>query len=120
MKIEIAQTVCSCSFIKVHQQINCAIENSSQKEPSPLRIFVKAKNSFCTNTNLAAVHVISLIFPTVGIMVTLQSINISQRLVSCSSVIASQQLLRSTMLNFQFKKNHYFERANILLFRTDP
>ena len=31
-----------------------------------------------------------------------------------------QQSPRSVMLNFQFLKNHYFERVNILFFRADP
>ena len=50
--------------------------------------FLKQKNGFCTNTNLAAVNIISLIFPTLQTFVTLHAINISQRLLISSPVIA--------------------------------
>ena len=61
------------------------------------------------------------------LLILVSSANFHKILIVQSSDIFSwlnfrqkQQSPRSVMLNFQFLKNHYFERVNILFFRTDP
>ena len=61
------------------------------------------------------------------LLILVSSANFHKILIVQSSDIFSwlnfrqkQQSPRSVMLNFQFLKNHYFERVNILFFKTDP
>ena len=61
------------------------------------------------------------------LLILVSSANFHKILIVQSSDIFSwlnfrqkQQLPRSVMLNFQFLKNHYFQRVNILFFRTEP